>query len=503
MYKKLRLAMNRRSIFLYSLIVILPLCMFSAIYLNVKSKDAYSSIEETAHRYSSFHALYIESFIGETIGRLESLALALGSQPQNDRLIEHLLKETHAMDPRFSGFYWVNSEGDITIGSNLVTDKVNLTDRPYYQQALETGKTQISEAHIGRITGRYIFSIATPVMNAWGEVNGMLVGSVQLVVMEDVIRELVRGEAVQLIDERGQVLLQTREIGNTGDWVGSSINLETVPWKVNSLLNLDDNHLILKPFLFNLLLSLFVTHIIFLLVQSFMSKHKMARELSQNEADKLRLIGTIAASTAHEIRNPLTGIKGFVSLLSAKYKDDKDQYYFSLIQKEVDRINTIVSELLFVGKPTITSKEINHVNSILDEIIPLIESEANLYNVQLSIRLTKEPVYIEVSKDHLKQIVLNLTKNALESMDSNGKLLVATERVGDSVLLTVRDTGKGMPSEVLKNIFVPFFTMKENGTGLGLVVCKRIVASYGGELDIQSQVGEGTQVTIRLPLVKA
>lgn len=500
MYKKFKLAMNKKGVFLYILIVVLPVCIFSLINLHFKSQNSYSNLEVTAHRYATFHAMYIENFIGETIGRLESLAVVLNQEEGLDHLLENVLKETHEKDRRFSGFYWVNTNGDIINGSNPFTEEINVSDRDYFQKALRTGKTQISEAHLGRVTGRYVFSVATPVINQAGKIKGVLIGSIQLLVMEESIRELVRDEAIQLIDEKGQILFQTRELPGDSRWVGSFIKLEAVPWKVNSMLIMDYKNLVIKPFLQQLILSIFVAHILFMLVQAFLLKRKMARELSQNEADKLKLIGTIAASTAHEIRNPLTGIKGFISLLSKKYRDEKDQYYLSLIQTEVDRINSIVSELLIIGKPTIASKEINHVNDILMEIVPLIESEAHLHNVQLSIQMTTEPIYIMVSKDHLKQIVLNLTKNALESMEPGGQLFISSERTEEYVWVKIKDTGKGISSENLKHIFVPFFTMKEDGTGLGLVVCKRILDSYGGDLLIDSQEGLGTQVTIQLPL---
>jgi two-component system, sporulation sensor kinase D len=446
--------------------------------------------------------MYIESFIGETIGRLESLAVVLSNQEINLRLVEEVLARTHQEDPRFSGFYWVTSTGDITIGSNELKERINLSGRNYFHQAVLTGKTQISEAHFGRITGRYVFSIATPAKDQTGQIKGVLVGSISLVEMLEVIQELVKDEAVQLIDETGKIILQTKELPVASKGVGSYVNLEVVPWKLNSIMILDHGKLLIKPFLIYLTIGFFLMSILFMLLQSFITKHKLAKELSLNEADKLRLIGIIATSTAHEIRNPLTGIKGFVSLLSKKYKDDKDQYYFSLILKEVDRINTIVSELLIVGKPAIASKEINHINDILSDIIPLIESEANLHNVQLTITMTTDPAFIDVSKDHLKQVILNLIKNALESMDSNGQLIISSEKTKDSVLIKIKDTGKGMSPEVLRDVFVPFFTLKETGTGLGLVVCKRILDSYGGELRIESSVGVGTQVTVQLPLVE-
>ncbi|MFE5322800.1 ATP-binding protein [Paenibacillus sp. NPDC056579] len=500
MHKQLKRAFNKRNFFLYVCIVLLPLALLSPFYLDYKSKQVHAELEAEARSHSSFQALYIESFISETIGRLESMAVLMSDQGDNLSLIEQVLYKTHTKDARFSGFYWLNTEGDIIVSSNVLTDKVNLIDRPYVQEAIQTGKTRISEAHFGRVTGRYIFSLATPVRNHFGELSGILIGSVQLNEMENVINDLSNGEFVQLIDDNNQILVQSEDLVPEAKSAASYMKLEVVPWKVKSVVSFDYAGLVMIPFLFHLLTAFVVATILFMLIQSYRSKQKLAQELKQNEAEKLKLIGTIAASTAHEIRNPLTGIKGFISLLSAKYKDSKDQYYFSLIQNEVDRINTIVSELLIVGKPTVIIEETNDLNEILKEIIPLIESEAHMYNVQLSFQMTEESVWVKVSKDHFKQIVLNLVKNALEAMDSGGQLHLASEAVEGTALLLVRDTGKGMPPEVLDKILTPFFTMKKSGTGLGLAVCKRILDSYGGSMRIESEVGAGTQITIEVPL---
>ncbi|MCQ6563211.1 ATP-binding protein [Paenibacillus mendelii] len=496
-----RLSGNRRNLFLYLILVLAPLCVFSTIYLPLKTGSAYSALKETAYRTSGFHALYIENFFGETIGRLESAAIYLSSVDSKSQIIDEMLRVTHNMDSRFSGFYWVSAAGDIIQSSNPLRDPVNLGDRSYFQLALETGKTQISEAHIGRVTQKYIFSIATPVYNKSGLIDGVLVGSIQLHEMEETLTQAIRGERIQLIDQKNQVIAETKPLPSSKHTASSYVMLDAVPWKVNAIMSFDYRTAVVRPYLVYLGVLLLLLNIAYLLAKAQLMKRQLAKELAQIEADKLKLIGTIAASTAHEIRNPLTGIKGFIALLSDKYKDDKDQYYFSLIQTEVNRINAIVSELLIIGKPTEASTEIHHVNDVVAEMVPLIESEAHLYNVGLRIELTNESAFVKLSKDHFKQIILNLVKNALEAMEKGGDLSIVTEVSAEFVLLKVTDTGKGMPLEVLEKVFTPFFTMKENGTGLGLLVCKRILDSYGGRLFLLSEVGKGTEATIQLPRV--
>lgn len=147
-----------------------------------------------------------------------------------------------------------------------------------------------------------------------------------------------------------------------------------------------------------------------------MLKRQTKLERVQIEAQKLELIGTLAAGIAHEIRNPLTGIKGLVQLLSEKYQDQTDRFYFSVINKEIARINQIVSEFLILGKPTVQKMSYTDIRDIIVDLNPLIYSEANLYNVQYEYSLPDEPAILYCTVDQMKQVLLNLTKNALEAM---------------------------------------------------------------------------------------
>jgi two-component system, sporulation sensor kinase D len=208
----------------------------------------------------------------------------------------------------------------------------------------------------------------------------------------------------------------------------------------------------------------------------------------------------LAASTAHEIRNPLTGIKGLIQLLSEKYTNAQDQYYFSVINDEISRINEIVSEFLILGKPTAQKTETLDLRNIIKDLVPLIISEANLHNVHFQSSLPDEPVMVNCTKDQMKQVILNITKNAFESMENGGELTIKLNRLPTKCQLKIIDTGSGIPDSEIVKIFNPFYTSKDTGTGLGLVVCRRILQSSGGEIFITSKENKGTQVDIFLPL---
>nr|WP_239534598.1 ATP-binding protein [Priestia taiwanensis] len=231
-----------------------------------------------------------------------------------------------------------------------------------------------------------------------------------------------------------------------------------------------------------------------------MLKKETAFEKRQNEIQKIELIGSLAASTAHEIRNPLTGIKGFVTLLSQKYDNPEDNLYFSIIQDEITRINEIISDFLVLGKPVEFAKEQHDLTAIIHEVFPMIQLEAKMNGVRVRHQFTTKPTPIYCSKNHIKQILLNLSKNALEAMKEDDTLTIKVRIKEDYVQLIVKDTGEGIPEDRLENIFQPFYTSKDTGTGLGLVICERIVDTYNGKIIINSIEGKGTTVQVFFPL---
>jgi two-component system, sporulation sensor kinase D len=172
-----------------------------------------------------------------------------------------------------------------------------------------------------------------------------------------------------------------------------------------------------------------------------------------------------------------------------------------VIQSEIDRINAIVSELLVLGKPTAYTLKTYNVNDIVSEIEPIIHSEANYMNVEFSTRLASMDLPVSCVKDHLKQVVLNLAKNAFQAMPNGGKLSISLEKGMHSCIIRIADTGVGMQKDQVKQAFDPFYTLKKDGSGLGLTVCKRIIETYSGNISIQTTFNEGTLVEISLPLL--
>lgn len=221
-------------------------------------------------------------------------------------------------------------------------------------------------------------------------------------------------------------------------------------------------------------------------------------------SDRLAMIGQIAAGTAHEIRNPLTSIKGFLQVLRNKFivsGMEKEKSYTDIMLIEIDRINELVSEFLLLSKRKNVSFELVDVPTILKEILPIIENEAILHGIAVDYEESGDLPPVIADRELLKQVFLNIGKNGIEAMGEGGQLSFSAkaDREERLLLVDIRDTGPGIPGHAIGQIFDPFFTTKTDGTGLGLSVCQRIVHDMGGSIRVSSGSG-GTSFTVGIPL---
>ncbi|MBP1966821.1 PAS domain-containing sensor histidine kinase [Paenibacillus aceris] len=217
------------------------------------------------------------------------------------------------------------------------------------------------------------------------------------------------------------------------------------------------------------------------------------------KSDKLSAVGQLAAGVAHEIRNPLTALKGFLQLL--KTNNTKEQYYIEIMQKELQRIEFIVNEFLFVSKPQATNFATRTIDAIVMSTIELLHPQALLENIQIEADIAPELPPVSCDERQIKQVFINILKNALESMEQGGKMRIqaAADPTQRNVLIRFIDQGCGIAPERLPKLGEPFYSTKEKGTGLGLMVCYRIIEAHGGMMEIRSKLEEGTTVEITLP----
>lgn len=228
--------------------------------------------------------------------------------------------------------------------------------------------------------------------------------------------------------------------------------------------------------------------------------HESREHLQKSE--KLSVVGELAAGIAHEIRNPLTSLKGFTQLLESKTSTESD--YVEIMISEIDRINTIVGELLLLAKPSKDDFAFISINSILEDVCTLMSAQANLHGVliQQDFRPELQLVHVNAVENKLKQVFINIIKNAIEAMDNGGIITIKTKETGDKIGIIFEDNGIGIPPHILQKLGKPFFTTKEKGTGLGLMVSFSIIESHMGQLNIKSEEGVGTTIEVILPVAK-
>jgi two-component system, sporulation sensor kinase E len=218
------------------------------------------------------------------------------------------------------------------------------------------------------------------------------------------------------------------------------------------------------------------------------------REISR--LDRLNLVGELAASISHEIRNPLTTIRGFLQMLKSK-EDSSDKGYYDLMIEELDRANTIISDYLGMAKDKPLELRSCHLHEIIASLYPMILADARYSDKQVKLDLEDAPL-VYVDEKEIRQLMLNLTRNGIEAMSPGGTLTIGTRSENDNALLFIRDEGPGFDQLLLNNLGTPFLTTKENGTGLGLAVCYRIAARHNANIKLDTGP-QGTTFWVTFP----
>ncbi len=218
------------------------------------------------------------------------------------------------------------------------------------------------------------------------------------------------------------------------------------------------------------------------------------------ERERLAAIGAMAAGLAHEIRNPLGAIKGAAEYLDpSRFPDPHEAEFLQVIIEETNRLNGVVSQFLDYARPFQPRLRETDLNEVVRRTLRLIEVETR-GRARIETELNDELPEIRADSAQLKQVVLNLVLNAVDASDEEQPVRVRTSWSEDEVRLEVKDEGRGIPPAELSQVFIPFFTTKDSGTGLGLAVCQRIVTAHGGEIRVSSTPGEGARFSITLPV---
>jgi PAS domain S-box-containing protein len=211
--------------------------------------------------------------------------------------------------------------------------------------------------------------------------------------------------------------------------------------------------------------------------------------------DRLNLIGEMSASISHELRNPMTTVKGFLQVLREREKYSQEKEFFDLMVSELDRANSIITEFLSLARDKAVEMKMKNLNSVLKPLVRLIEADVVKEDKSVILELGDIPEIL-LDKKEIHQVILNLTRNGLDAMSPKGCLTIKTFLDGEEVVLAVQDQGKGIEPEVLEKLGTPFFSTKDNGTGLGLAVCYSIAERHKARIDVETG-SNGTTFMVR------
>jgi len=236
-----------------------------------------------------------------------------------------------------------------------------------------------------------------------------------------------------------------------------------------------------------------------LFIHDITELHVLRHEI--DHMDRLSLVGQMAASITHEIRNPMAVIRGFVQLLEEK-SSTKGHEYYRIIIDELDRANAIISDFLALAQQHEVKKELQQINKIINDLYPLLLADANLRGQTMEFTLADQLPSISINEREIKQLMLNLSRNAMEAMDQDGHLHISTRMCNEGILLSVSDQGPGISDDMKIKIFEPFVSTKITGTGLGLPLCADIAKRHNAHIEVLNNKDRGSIFQILFPFEK-
>lgn len=240
--------------------------------------------------------------------------------------------------------------------------------------------------------------------------------------------------------------------------------------------------------------------LVILLIENLRQQILLQMELRRSE--KLNVISQLAASVAHEVRNPMTSINGFLQLL--KMDDNlttKQRNYIDISLTELTRAQDIINDYLSLAKPSNKTEQIVNISEELNKTIELMTSYVSFQNIEI-IKTIEDRLFIRGNTNEMKQVFINILKNGIEAISKHGKINIQAFAKNNEVVIMITDNGQGMTKEQLSKIGTPFYSTKEKGTGVGLTISFQIIAQMKGKIEIKSEIEKGTTFLIRLPLYK-
>jgi signal transduction histidine kinase len=463
---------------------------------------------------------------------LDNVALGLdwGGGEKDSELLRAMAEKSRHIDFLFAADRW----GEIiSAGIQLPEGGTNISDRQYYYQVIR-GESAVSALLNNKMNGEEVFVVAVPYFDRDKKVQGIVAAVTKRSSVAEILNQvpIPTGGRMHVFDQNGNIVYHpflqvssakikpemngvfTKVVEGETGYVKTSSHangekkfsfytpIEGTGWGL--VLNLPARTIwqpMLVIFLRNLFVYLVCLASIFIAYQNLRLLKDKELEEERQRFVKLSLVGELAAGVAHEIRNPLTAVKGFLQLVGPD--GHLSEEYYRTVQEEIGMMETIITELLFLAGPKEFEPTLVSLNELLEESVAILKGNAYIHNIDVELCLSKDIPRFLADENKLRQVFINMGQNAVEAMRDGGKLTISSV-LSDAhqAIIKFKDTGPGVSKKVLERIGSPFVTTKEKGTGLGLLISSRIVQNHGGSLTIDNDPEGGAVVTIILPLAK-
>lgn len=487
---------NIKKYVIYNIILTL---LFSALFWYLLAHNEEVHLRENIKKSIGIHTEQVDSFFSETTSAVENVATTVIYEKDKvniDKKIQVLKNRDH----RIINIY-VLDHNAVVINSNskaMIGKKIESMKFFNHIEKRTLNNVAISDVRKNNMNKNVVY-ITKNITDE--KTSNLVVAEIDINTIGTVIDSLQKDNTVTITDFNDYIIFQSNHPVFTN--IKESQKFLKVDWN----LTINSNKNVYREVFEKVLLAALVFSLLIATLQLFYHSYKAQKEsellLEDINSQKKELIGQLAANTAHEIKNPLTSIKGFVDLLEMQYDAKHENQYFKIVKTELERINLIVGQFLLLGKPTKLDVEIVDLRDIVRETLTFLEYDLSMKNIRTIKSYTDHQTLVHVAIDQFKQIIINLIQNAKDAMveHKQGIIEIKVDHTHDQAILSIRDNGCGMDEEVLKQLFNPFFTTKITGTGLGLPVSKSIIDANNGEIEVISKVDIGTTFIIKLPLI--
>lgn len=523
-----KLKMNPSLILLYLLVLfpVLTMCYFLVSDYSRMQQEEVDKNEQMAQVLAE----NLDSYLANIKRTLETVGTLAEVRNKDQAKIESIFQSLLLADKQVAMYWMADSSCKVVA---MYPEPATNNRIPGFIENLLNKPTFVSEPHIGAKTGIETITVSTLVKDNNNKTIGVIVASVPL---ENLRQKLLTKVGISgfpiLVTKSGKFLVHpqrdliSKKIGpeheifktiikggsGTIDGVAtfdnqdkyySYVPLKQADWVVAVIQPASEFHLQSISFLTRnaviIILTLFLVVLAAYYLMLFRKREEEGRLLQE---EKLSVVAQLAAGIAHEIRNPMTSIKGFAQL-AATSKTGLTPEQINIVINESERIESLIRETILLAKPTQIDFNPVNLTKLLDDVTKLMQPQLQLKDVELTVTVEKVIPMILGEPNHLKQVFINLIKNSIDAVpDYGGQVFINLKRIDQNAVITTSDNGCGISPDIQKKLGYPFVTTKDEGTGMGLTVSYRIIQNHGGKISAKSDARNGTTFTIELPILR-